>query len=76
MIHKIELQYSKYLLEMKTNIIQFNMHVHSHFRDRKDLDQTRIKSDEDAVTEVIHTIDAFVSPAFQNDHTELDRPSR
>ena len=46
------------------------MHVHSHFRDRKDLDQTRIKSDEDAVIEVIHTIDAFVNP-FQNDHTEL-----
>ena len=47
------------------------MHVHSHFRDRKDLDRTRIKSDEDAaVTEVIHTIDAFVNP-FPNDHTEL-----
>ena len=61
---------------MKTNTIQFNMHAHSHFRDRKDLDQTRIKSDEDAVTEVTHTIDASVSPAFQNDHTELDRPSR
>ena len=69
MIHK-ELQYSTYLHEMKTNIIQFNMHVHSHFRDRKDIDQTRIKSDEDAVTEVIHTIDAFVNP-FQNYHTEL-----
>ena len=48
----------------------FNMHVPSHFRDRKDLDQTRIKSDEDAVTEVIHTFDAFVN-LFQNDHTEL-----
>ena len=55
---------------MKTNIIQFNNHVHSHFRDRKDLDQTRIKSDEDGVTEVIHTINTFVNP-FQNDQTEL-----
>ena len=55
---------------MKTNIIQFNMHVHSHFRDREDLDETRIKSDEDAVTEVIHTMDAFVN-RFQNNHTEL-----
>ena len=70
MIHKIEVQYSTYLHEMKRNIIQFNMHVHSNFRDRKDLDQTRIKSDEDAVKGVIHTIDAFVNP-FQNDHTEL-----
>lgn len=47
------------------------MHVHSRFRDRKDLDKTRIKSDEDAVVEVIHTIDAFVNP-FENDHTELN----
>ena len=69
-IHKIEVQYSTYLHEMKTNIIQFNMHVHSNFRDRKDLDQTRIKSDVDAVKGVIHTIDAFVNP-FQNEHTEL-----
>ena len=31
------------------------MRVHSHFRDRKDLDQTRIKADEDALTEVVFT---------------------
>jgi hypothetical protein len=56
------------LYEQKMN--KLNLHVHSHFRDRKDLDKTRIKSDEDAVVEVIHTIDAFVNP-FENDHTEL-----
>ena len=59
-----------YVYELKTHIIKFNMHVHSHFRDRKDLDQTRIKSDEDPVTEVIHTFDGFVNP-FQNDYTKL-----
>ena len=54
--------------EQKMN--KLNLHVHSHFRDRKDLDKTRIKSDEDAVVEVIHTIYAFVNP-FENDRTEL-----
>ena len=46
------------------------MHVYSHFRERQDLDKTRIKADEDAVAEVIHTVDAFVNP-FENHHVEL-----
>ena len=46
------------------------MHVYSHFRERQDLHKTRIKADEDAVAEVIHTVDAFVNP-FENHHVEL-----
>jgi hypothetical protein len=42
-----KLQYSMHSHEQKMN--KLNLHVHSHFRDIKDLDKTRIRSDEDAV---------------------------